>query len=31
MVVLDGCSYYWNVKVNLRKHELYDLFINESS
>lgn len=29
--VQDGCSYYWNVKVNLSKQELYDLQINGMS
>ncbi|PWG78245.1 hypothetical protein [Pararcticibacter amylolyticus] len=29
--VLDGCSNYWNVKVNLNKGKLYDLRINGSS
>lgn len=26
--VLDGCSYYWNVKVNIDENSLYDLSIN---
>jgi len=26
--VLDGGSYYWNVKYNLDKNELFDLYIN---
>ncbi|WP_460616096.1 hypothetical protein [Hymenobacter segetis] len=26
--VLDGCSYYWNVKVNLLTGRLYELRIN---
>jgi len=28
IIVSDGCSYYWNVKVNISKHKLYDLLIN---
>lgn len=28
VVVLDGCSQYWNVKVNLDKSELFDLRVN---
>lgn len=27
-MVLDGGSYYWNVKFNLEKNELFDLDIN---
>ncbi len=27
-IVLDGCSYYWNVKINIDKSELFDLIIN---
>lgn len=27
-VVLDGCSYYWNLKVNLDSKEAYDLQVN---
>jgi hypothetical protein len=26
--VLDGCSNYWEVKINLSTGEVYDLFIN---
>jgi len=26
--VLDGGSYYWNVKFNLKKNELFDLNVN---
>lgn len=26
--VFDGCSYYWNVKVNLTTSKVYDLSIN---
>jgi hypothetical protein len=29
--VLDGCSNYWNVKVNLTTGEVYDLGINGSA
>ena len=28
ITVLDGCSYYWNVKINLSEESLYDLDIN---
>jgi len=28
IVVLDGCSYYWNIKVNITDSLLYDLNIN---
>ena len=28
IMVLDGGSYYWNVKFNLDKNELFDLVIN---
>lgn len=31
IIVLDGCSYYWNVKVNLTKEKLVDLSINGSA
>lgn len=31
IVVLDGCSNYWNIKVNLSKVSLYDFYINGSS
>lgn len=27
-IVLDGCSHYWNIKVNLNQRMLYDLFVN---
>lgn len=26
--VLDGCSYYWNIKVNISNMALYDLKVN---
>jgi hypothetical protein len=29
--VLDGCSNYWNVKVNLTTGEVYDLSVNGSA
>jgi hypothetical protein len=28
IMVLDGCSYYWNIKVNITDSLLYDLNIN---
>jgi len=28
ITVLDGCSYYWNIKVNISKGTLYALQIN---
>jgi hypothetical protein len=28
IIILDGCSYYWNVKVNLSSENLFDLSIN---
>ncbi|MGE5383670.1 MAG: hypothetical protein ACM3PX_09610 [Omnitrophica WOR_2 bacterium] len=28
--VLDGCSYYWQIEINLTKKELYNLCINGS-
>ena len=28
IMVLDGCSYYWNIKVNIGNSSLYDLNIN---
>lgn len=28
---LDGCSHYWNIKVNLDKGEVFDLIINGSA
>ena len=28
IMVLDGGSYYWNVKFNLDKNELFELDIN---
>jgi hypothetical protein len=31
IIILDGCSYYWNVKVNLTKGKLFDLSINAQS
>ena len=27
-MVLDGCSYHWTIKVNLRNKELFDLEVN---
>lgn len=27
----DGCSYYWNIKINLKTEELFDLEINGKS
>ena len=31
IIIIDGCSYYWNVKVNLTKGKLFDLNINGSA
>lgn len=31
IIILDGCSYYWNIKVNLTKETLYDLQVNGSA
>ena len=31
IIVCDGCSYYWNVKVNITTGEVFDLDINGSS
>jgi hypothetical protein len=31
IIVLDGCSYYWSVKVNLTTGKLFDLSINGSA
>ena len=31
VIVLDGCSYFWNIKVNLSKKEVFDLQINGAS
>ncbi len=31
IIVCDGCSYYWNVKVNITTGEVYDLSINGSA
>ena len=28
IIILDGCSFYWNVKVNLANGKLFDLSIN---
>jgi hypothetical protein len=28
IMVNDGCSYYWNVKINIDKKDLYELNIN---
>lgn len=30
-IMFDGCSYYWNIKVNLSKKHLYDLHVNGSA
>ncbi len=27
-IILDGCSYYWNIKVNLDRGILYALYVN---
>jgi hypothetical protein len=29
--ILDGCSHFWKINVNLTKEELFDLKINGSS
>lgn len=29
--VMDGASYYWNIKVNLSKNQLFDLSVNGTS
>jgi hypothetical protein len=29
--VLDGCSYFWNIKVNLNEEKLFDLIVNGSA
>tara|TARA_R100000697_G_scaffold116868_1_gene137823 strand:- start:656 stop:1129 length:474 start_codon:yes stop_codon:yes gene_type:complete len=31
ILVFDGCSYYWNVKVNLDKRTVFDLSVNGSA
>ena|SRR5690606_7872301 len=31
IIVLDGCSNYWNIKVNLNKEKLFELRINGSA
>lgn len=31
VLVFDGCSYYWNIKVNLDQKKAFDLFINGSA
>lgn len=31
VIILDGCSFYWNLKVNLNKKEAFDLQINGPS
>ena len=31
VVVFDGCSHYWNIKVNITRSKLYDLSVNGSS
>jgi hypothetical protein len=31
VIVLDGCSYYWNIKVNLSKKKAFDLQVNGPS
>src|SRR2546428_9441114 len=28
IIILDGCSYYWNIKVNLNKEKVFDLRVN---
>lgn len=28
LFMMDGCSYYWNIKVNLNSKKLFDLHIN---
>ena len=28
--VQDGCSYYWNIKINVSTGEVFDLFVNGS-
>jgi len=30
-VVLDGCSYFWSIKVNLNKKQLFELGVNGSA
>ncbi len=27
-IILDGCSYFWNIKVNLMSKEVFDLNVN---
>lgn len=31
ITILDGCSYYWNIKINLSQDKLFDLIVNGSS
>ena len=31
ITILDGCSYYWNIKVNLKQDKLFDLIVNGSA
>lgn len=31
VIILDGCSYYWNIKVNLNKKKIFDLQVNGPS
>lgn len=31
IIILDGCSFYWNIKVNLTKEKLFDLNVNGSA
>ena len=31
IIVDDGCSFYWQVKVNLNSKNLFDLFVNGNS
>lgn len=31
VIVMDGCSYYWNVKINIENKTVYDLEINTQS
>ena len=28
VIILDGCSYYWNIKKNLNKKKVFDLQVN---
>jgi hypothetical protein len=31
ITVLDGCSYFWNIKVDISKGKLFDLIVNGSA